>query len=234
MFRYLSATPLAFTPTPAPRPHPRLRSRLRPHRISNERLFTYRSTVGGATLSLGKVLGTCWALTYLTLALGNPRYQTMADPSLLVAPEPPATRVAGGGITNAMTNSDNSISITSSKNGGTSSSGSTTNSSSSSGGSSGRSNSFDDEASTTATVAGTSTAADRVGSGGGGLRVIRVARQWAERRRRRRRLRRQENRTNRTDTGATTSAGRDPVVGASLVTRKNAVVPLPLQTPKRF
>lgn len=36
----------------------------------------------GAAVGLGKILGTCWLLTYLALALGYPKFQTMEHPSL--------------------------------------------------------------------------------------------------------------------------------------------------------
>lgn len=60
-----------------------------------------RSTVEGATLGLTKILGGCWALTYLALVVGNPKFQTMLDPSLLAAQDTPvsvsAIAVSGGG-----------------------------------------------------------------------------------------------------------------------------------------
>ena len=40
-----------------------------------------RSTVKGATVGLGKILGSCWVLTYITLVLSNPRFQPMIDPT---------------------------------------------------------------------------------------------------------------------------------------------------------
>lgn len=36
----------------------------------------------GAAVGLGKILGTCWLLTYLALALGFPKFQNMEHPSL--------------------------------------------------------------------------------------------------------------------------------------------------------
>lgn len=60
-----------------------------------------RSTVEGATLGLGKILGTCWALTYVALVLGKPRFQPMLDPSLLAVEggsvSMPALAISGGG-----------------------------------------------------------------------------------------------------------------------------------------
>lgn len=58
-----------------------------------------RSTVEGATVGLTKILGGCWALTYLALVVGNPKFQTMLDPSLLPVQDVPvsALAVSGGG-----------------------------------------------------------------------------------------------------------------------------------------
>lgn len=58
-----------------------------------------RSTVEGATLGLTKILGGCWAFTYLALVFGNPKFQTMVDPSLLPAVDTPVSAIAisGGG-----------------------------------------------------------------------------------------------------------------------------------------
>ncbi|CAM9887442.1 unnamed protein product [Ascophyllum nodosum] len=60
-----------------------------------------KSTVKGATLGLGKILGSCWVLTYITLALSNPRFQPMIDPtfeapSADTAAAAAAKTVAGG------------------------------------------------------------------------------------------------------------------------------------------
>lgn len=62
-----------------------------------------RSTVEGATLGLGKILGSLWALTYLALVVGNPKFQPMVDPALLHGKESGdagavlALAVSGGG-----------------------------------------------------------------------------------------------------------------------------------------
>lgn len=36
----------------------------------------------GAAVGLSKILGACWGFTYLALALGSPKFQSMVDPSL--------------------------------------------------------------------------------------------------------------------------------------------------------
>ncbi|CAN0246737.1 unnamed protein product, partial [Hapterophycus canaliculatus] len=69
-----------------------------------DRVAFGESTVQGATLGLGKILGACWALTYVALVMGKPRFQTMLDPSLLavedaggVASTPALALSRGGG-----------------------------------------------------------------------------------------------------------------------------------------
>lgn len=52
----------------------------------------------GATLGLAKIVGSCWALTYLALVVGNPKFQTMLDPSLLPVEGTPATAVPAIGV----------------------------------------------------------------------------------------------------------------------------------------
>ncbi|CBN74576.1 ABC transporter [Ectocarpus siliculosus] len=70
-----------------------------------ERVAFGESTVEGATIGLSKILGSCWALTYLALVLGKPRFQTMLDPSLLAGKSSSAggaaVSVSGGGGKNS-------------------------------------------------------------------------------------------------------------------------------------
>eukprot|EP00752_Nemacystus_decipiens_P009766 g8722.t1 len=64
-----------------------------------DRVAFGESTVEGATLGLTKILGGCWALTYLALVVGNPKFQPMLDPSLLAVRDTPGSAIAvsGGG-----------------------------------------------------------------------------------------------------------------------------------------
>ncbi|CAM9357176.1 unnamed protein product [Scytosiphon promiscuus] len=66
-----------------------------------DRVAFGESTVEGAALGLGKILGACWALTYVALVLGKPRFQPMLPASRLgVETSPvssPTLAISGGG-----------------------------------------------------------------------------------------------------------------------------------------
>lgn len=137
-----------------------------------------RSTVEGATLGLTKILGGCWALTYLALVVGNPKFQTMDDPSLLVFRGTPVSTIAvsgggGGGDKNAGFHQK-------------------TGSHAVNGGFVGLRGRMDTDCDNEAATAVPGVFAEGVSAaatveGGRGLGVIRTIRRWAERRDRRRR-----------------------------------------------
>lgn len=101
--RYMSAVSHLQTRL-TPQVYAHLPLALLPLALLHENPSIHRSTVEGATLGLGKILGACWTLTYVALVLGKPRFQRMLDPSLLLPVEDtgsgaatPALTLSGGG-----------------------------------------------------------------------------------------------------------------------------------------
>ena len=151
----------------------------------------------GATLGLTKILGGCWALTYLALVVGNPKFQAMLDPSLLAAQDTPvsvsAMVVSGGGV-GGRSGGDTGTSST------------------------GRTDAESYDAAVPAVVAGGGSAAaaegDRRGFG-----AVRTFRRWVERRGRRRDSRRRRHHRVRVCGDELETAGGSARVAAPVLVR---------------